>query len=341
MGGSSSGESAVESLISKMRDQMGYLGADGRDFLSLLDQWQKKLVPLSEDWKKIADLQKDIRSEMSRTVGQETVAAFKRSESAVQADELKRAEKSAAELKQLAQDVNDGISAFYDTQAWGNRMGLLGDPEYLDSLTRSLSSMKAEIATIGLDPEQFENWTEPMRERFAEIQDVMAKIASTSLDSLAGQFENGVLSAEGYREALSRLLEQYAGFPLVAKDIERSLTALDGTLSSTEVSMSRLIKEADKALTDQLASIPDELAGAFAGAIARGEDLGNMLKSLGQDIAYLFVKALALRLLGGVFGGLFGGSGIGMHSGGIVGEDAPDFCPSVATFSFRRNRGYR
>jgi len=187
--GASSGISAAASLVSKIRDQMAYLGADGRDVLSLLDQWQKKLVPLSEDWKKIADLQKDIRSEMSRTVGQETAAAFKRSESAVQADELKRAEKSAAELKQLAQDVNDGISAFYDTQAWGNRMGLLGDPEYLDSLTRSLSSMKAEIATIGLDPEQFGNWTEPMRERFAEIQDVMAQIASTSLDTLAKQFE--------------------------------------------------------------------------------------------------------------------------------------------------------
>ncbi len=331
-GGSSSGESAVESLLSKIRDQMAYLGADGRDFLSLLDQWQKKLVPLSEDWKKIADMQKDIRSEMSRTVGEETAAAFKRSESAVQADELKRAEKSAAELKQLAQDVNDGISAFYDTQAWGNRMGLLGDPDYLDSLTRSLASMKAELSDIGLDPAKFENWTEPMRDRFAEIQDVMGKIASTSLDTLAKQFENGILSAEGYREALSRLMEQYGDYPQVTKNIENAMTALDDTLRATTVSMSRLIQEADKALNDQLASIPDTLAGAFAGAIARGEDLGDMLRSLGQDIAYLFIKAMALRLLGGVFGGLFGGSGIGMHSGGIVGEDSPTFVRSLPRF---------
>lgn len=332
LGGSSSGESAVESLVSKIRDQMAYLGADGKDFLSLLDQWQKKLAPLSEDWKKIADLQKDIRSEMSRIAGEETAAAFKRSESAVQADELKRAEKSAVELKQLAQDVNDGISAFYDTQAWGNRLGLLGDPEYLDSLTRSLASMKAELADIGLDPEKFENWTEPMRERFAEVQDVMGKIASTSLDTLAKQFENGTLSAEGYREALSRLLEQYGDYPQVTKNIEGAMTALDDTLRATTVSMSRLIREADKALNDQLASIPDTLAGAFAGAIARGEDLGDMLRSLGQDIAYLFIKAMALRLLGGLFGGLFGGRAIGKHSGGIVGEDSPTFVRSLPRF---------
>jgi len=110
------------------------------------------------------------------------------------------------------------------------------------------------------------------------------------------------------------------------------MAALDQTVNSTKVSMTRLIKEADKALNDKLALLGDDLASAFAGAIAKGESLGETLQNLAEDIAYLIIKSLALRAISGIFGGLFGGTGIGMHSGGIVGEDAPSFVRSLPRF---------
>ena len=73
-----SGPSAAERLISSIRDKMQYLYADGKSFLPVLDQWAAKLKPLSEDWKKIVDLQRDIRSDESTKAADDAIAAMER-----------------------------------------------------------------------------------------------------------------------------------------------------------------------------------------------------------------------------------------------------------------------
>lgn len=51
---------ALKASLEKMRDEIKYLNADGTSFLTVLDQWKAKLEPLSEPWKKVVDLQKEI-----------------------------------------------------------------------------------------------------------------------------------------------------------------------------------------------------------------------------------------------------------------------------------------
>ena len=51
---------ALTASISRMRDQIKYLNMDGITFLTTLDMWKAKLEPLSEPWKKVVDLQRDI-----------------------------------------------------------------------------------------------------------------------------------------------------------------------------------------------------------------------------------------------------------------------------------------
>ncbi|MEG1603783.1 MAG: tape measure protein, partial [Cloacibacillus sp.] len=54
------GKSAAELLVQNISDQIKYLNADGESFLPILDKWLAKSKPLSEDWKKIRDLQLQI-----------------------------------------------------------------------------------------------------------------------------------------------------------------------------------------------------------------------------------------------------------------------------------------
>lgn len=62
------GKKQEGSAFDRIRDAMGYLNVDGERFLPILDKWKSKLVPLSEEWKKIHDLQKEIL-EMSEALG--------------------------------------------------------------------------------------------------------------------------------------------------------------------------------------------------------------------------------------------------------------------------------
>lgn len=83
-------------------------------------------------------------------------------------------------------------------------------------------------------------------------------------------------------------------------------------------------------LSSMLAEIPARLADAFASAAVGYGNLSDMLKKLAQDIAYCAIKAMLLRAILGIsggVGGIFGGASLGgvmggfFHSGGIVGKE--------------------
>lgn len=65
-GSTKSGLSEIAKAINNMRDQMEYLNADGAQFAAILDQWKARLEPLSEDWKLISDLQREIADQAER-----------------------------------------------------------------------------------------------------------------------------------------------------------------------------------------------------------------------------------------------------------------------------------
>lgn len=74
-----------------------------------------------------------------------------------------------------------------------NSMGLLGDSEYLEYLTDVFAGLKAQLADPGI-----ENWTEPMKELFASIQQLQGDEAREVLNNLRMQFESGSIGVEQY-----------------------------------------------------------------------------------------------------------------------------------------------
>jgi TP901 family phage tail tape measure protein len=301
-GGKSKGKSAAETLVQNIRDQIEYLNADGAAFLPVLDEWKAKLKPLSDDWKTIVDLEKQI-----------TTDATAKAEEAVQ--------KQAEQDKQAIEDLRSMMEGL----SWQNSMGLLGDAEYLEHLTDVFAGLKAQLADPG-----FENWTEPMKELFASIQNLQSDEAREVLDNLRMQFESGSIGVEQYRAALEGLKNEFAEFPLVVKMLDDEIKGFDRSVQMATKSIGVMIREAETALREKLIEVPDLISSAFAGAIAYGEDLGDSLRRLAQDIAYAVIKATLLKSIFGLFGFadggvLSGGNIVPFANGGIV--DRPTIFP--------------
>ncbi len=305
-GSGGSGQSAAEKMVQGIRDQIEYLNADGAAFLPVLDEWKAKLKPLSDDWKTIVDLQKEISGDVTA-----------KAEEAVK--------KQAEQDKQSVEDLRTMMEGL----SWQNSMGLMGDSEYLEHLTDVFAGLKAQLADPG-----FENWTEPMKELFASIQNLQSDEAREIIDALQLQFETGAIGVEQYRSALEGLKNEFAEFPLVVKMLDGEIKAFDRSVQMATKSIDVMIREAEQALKDKLAGVADELSGAFASAIVYGDDLGAAMQKLAQDIMYAYIKALLLKYvfgpiqaaLGFADGGVFsGGNIVPFARGGIV--DRPTIFP--------------
>ncbi|MDD3030677.1 MAG: hypothetical protein PHS57_10470, partial [Alphaproteobacteria bacterium] len=208
-----SGPSAAERLISSIRDKMQYLYADGKDFLPVIDQWAAKLKPLSEDWKKIVDLQRDIRSEESTKAADDAIAAMER---------LAEKERQQAEALEAARA---GVQKFWSEMSWANQQGFMTDENYFDMLSRSFDGLKAKLAADSggfLDLSQWENWTEEMKTTFASMQSVASQIASTQMTTLNEQLEKGVLSQKEWNAAVQELLDKYSALPSVVEQVNNA-----------------------------------------------------------------------------------------------------------------------
>lgn len=311
-----SGFGAVEKAVERIRDQIRYMHADGRTFLGILDAWQSKTAPLSEKWKKIADLKIDIRNEAARQAAEETVLALNASETArAYADQVKDA-KSVEDSLTRQQDALAAMARYWESEAFGNRLGLLPDPAYMKELEAEFAKLQGELSGKGIDASNWYNWTDEMKARFAEVQEVAGRVASSAMEALQGQFQNGAIGVDAYRMALQGVLSQFGQYPAVVKEVENAIKGLDSATAASAVSIGRLAREAETALRDKMAQVPDELAGAFAGAIVNCDNLGDALQSLLKDIAYLIVKATILRSVMGIFG--WGGGSVGSGlSGGV------------------------
>jgi uncharacterized protein YjgD (DUF1641 family) len=292
VGGESSkkGKSEINLLIESIQDRMKYLGEDGNQFLGILDKWQAKLKPLSEDWKKIADLQARIQDEAEYAASEE----FR-----------KQAE--------AARSTADAFKEVMNNLDWLNKMGIVENAEYLQHLSDIFEKMKSQLS----DP-SMQNWSEEMKNVFATIQSLKGSETTEAIEALKLQFDAGKITAQQYRSALEELIDKFSEFPLAVKQVENAIVALDLATKTSTKTIDTMIKEADKALSDKMIELPDAISGAFASAIAYGDDLGDTLKSLAKDIAYAIVKATILKSLFGGLDSLFGFASGGAFNLGVV-----------------------
>lgn len=289
-------------LVQDIQDRMKYLGQDGSNFLTVLDKWQVKLKPLSEDWKKITDLKMDIRGDIARKAGTEMSAALTRME----------------EQKKLIQEAKDaateGISKYYDSLQWENSQGLLGDTEYLDALKKRFADLGTELETLGLDIQNVSNWSEPMRQAFSEIQSVAGGLATDTMDLLQKQFESGTLTNAQYLSALEAIKTKFIEYPSVVKMAEEAIQAFNLSAQASLPTVAGQVQSAWDDMNMAIAQAPSSIGDAFMSAIRGSENLGDAMRNLLQDIGAVIVKAFIMKTLFGGLGGLGGGGGGGGKS---------------------------
>lgn len=101
-GTTKSGLSEIAKAINNMRDQMEYLNADGTQFVAILDQWKAKLEPLSEDWKLISDLQREIADQAERAYAESSEG---RTETVIQGLREEAEMLQATKIEQIAMNL--------------------------------------------------------------------------------------------------------------------------------------------------------------------------------------------------------------------------------------------
>lgn len=294
-GGKASKKSPAELLVASIRDQIKYMNADGEDFLPVLDEWLAKLGILSDDWKLVKDLQ------MGITDGIET-----REKNQLQAM-TERHKKGLQYAEQVRQQ-------YWSDQAWMTQQGLMSNEDYLARLQGEFTNLGGEDMLAGIA-----EWTDYLMDVFAKIQAVEAESVSKTISSLNSQFEKGTITAGEYESVLSKIAEDKDKLPLIIKLAREELERFQQQQELALVTLDKLVKMASKDLAKGLTNLPDQIGSAFTTAIAKGENLGDVFKSLLQDIGALIIKAAVMRtlfggssggLLGGLFGGLFADGGV-------------------------------
>ena len=324
------GPSAAEKLVTNIQDRMKYLGEDGNAFLGVLDAWQAKLKPLSDDWKKIADLKLDILSGSARKAGEETAAL------------IERMEKQKDLQLEIAAAVKEGEAKFYEGLQWENNMGLLGDDEYLGLLKDRFAALSGEVEKLGLDIANVANWSDEMKQAFADIQTKGGDIAGKAIDTFRKKMESGTITDAQYLSMLEALKQKFAEFPAVVKQCQDAIDAFNLAKLSTLPTLGSQVKTSWEDARQSIASAPSAIGDAFMSAARGTETLGEAMLDLLQDIGAVIAKALIMRALfggsegGGFFGsggGVFGMLGLKFHGGGTVGAGGTPTLVSPSVFA--------
>ena len=224
-----------------------------------------------------------------------------------------------------------GVSTGYSAggSATGKSGGKTAAEEALERIKLKAKEAGIEVAAAVERLEGRNKMMEEARlaaeEGITRFNEEMAQVATdkaiSALEALKLQVDIGNISFEQYRDGLEQLKVEFNGMPDAITEIDAAMKALDTSILASTRTMGSFIREAETALRERLAGIPDALSGAFAGAIVYSEDLGDTLKRLAQDIAYATIKAFILKTL---FGGLFGGGDGGLFGGGGGGFLSPD-----------------
>ena len=314
-GGGRSGPSALDIFVQEARDKIKYFNESGEMYLTKIDEMQAKLKPLSDDWKKLEDLKiniddslfsaslQKIRDQMQYMGkdGVEFIPDLKKMLDGLEplSDEWKKVQDTIKNITETA------YSKKWSGLAWEFSEGLLSATEYARLL---------EVEIAGL-----EQGTEKWRARFSELQNIKTSELGTLLDSLSSQFENGALSNAEYEAALAGIISEFQDFPKAAKMAQEALDAFQKQTELTTVSVGQQLSSALKATTKDFNEMWGEgierTVDGFLNAAIRGDDFGDMLRKLGEDIVFTTLKMVILNQMMSLFSGLGGGGGASSGAG--------------------------
>ena len=222
---------------------------------------------------------------------------------------MKKAEEAKQAVKELNEMMDRAGSEYNAGQDWEYQNGFMSRADYLEQLRQRFAADSAAASGGGiLDMSNVFNWSPKMKEDFEKISNVLSSELNPQLELLKERFSNNTISTGEYRVQLETLLEKYKEYPLLVQQVQTALDGLSVTQNSYAQSMNAAIADATENVNNLAATTSTGLADAFSRAIAYGDDLGDSLKKLGQDIIYTVTKMLLLKQVTNLFSGLFGGS---------------------------------
>lgn len=351
----SSASGGVESLVERIRDRIKYLHEDGRKFLPILDSWAAKLKPLSKDWKAIADLQREIRENLSREAGIDTANAVRASLSKTGGIDIVRLSKEVGEIKEITQDAQTGIASFYETAQNAFSLGLMSAQEYFSITSQGFQELQNELKRLGVDAKDYFDWPEEMRDRFMDLQAAVSSLVDPSLEVLNTALQEGNINAEQYASRIVELLSQFSEIGTFAPSLIDGVLAnlkqqwQDGEIATNQYiaalerlksilgSMPGIVQkietsqeQAKQTSSDLFGGIIEganlsarALAEGFASAAVQGRSFMDVLRQIGQQL----LQSILTKMLTPVFGALFPFASGGIVTGptpALIGEAGPE-----------------
>jgi hypothetical protein len=299
--------------FTKIQNEMTYNGITGEQYLPGLKELQKQFKELSPEWievqnqiraieDKIHDstLKKfDDRLKSSSTNFDELLAdirAYRKELEKIENKELREAKDSQA--KSLEKTVYDKE---WSNAAWDFSQGLLKSTDYAKQLRNELAEL--------------EKGTEKWRARYAELQDVVSIDVQKKLDLLKEQLDKGTLSDADYTSALVDMIEKYEDLGKVMQlpidKLKEFKKESESAALTTGKQLSNALKDATKDFEElQGKGILGAVDGLLRAAIS-GDNFGESLKKLGEDILYTTLRMIILNQIMKMFGFAGGVSGGG------------------------------
>lgn len=274
---STSTKSAAELLVEKIRDEMKYLGKDGTSFLSVLDQWQSKLKPLSEDWKKITDLKFDILGDSAQKAAQKADLV------------LEKIQKQKDEAKELAEMYARADSEYLSSLGWENEQGFLSNEQYFQKL-------KAQVDELGLATKNVFNWTDYEKSLYSALQSAGLEGFNTELEQVNKKYEDGKIKLDEYTASVESLVTKWGSLPLVSNAGAEAMKNATNQMKTGFYDLNELTTQWIKDFQDGIAD-----------AIVEGQNFGDTLTDIGKEIEKLALKSILFgnNGTGGLFGGAF------------------------------------
>jgi len=215
------------------------------------------------------------------------------------------------EIKTKAQESAQRIR---ETEDWRYQVGLASADAYFEQLkARYQASVDALNGFKGKqDSKEYDSLTETMRQDYAALQ----AAADSALDRIREKIDLGTMSTAQAQAEAQKLIETMNSLGV------QSPKALQQFADGTEQARERM-----KTLHELTKGWLEDFQNGIVDSLVECKSLGDMLTDLGKQIEKMALKWMLFGdgkgsrgLLSGLFSFL-----PGMHSGGIVGSDAPTF----------------
>lgn len=192
-GSTKSGLSEIAKAINNMRDQIEYLNVDGSRFLMILEQWKAKLKPLSDDWKLISDIQREIADQAQRAYAESPEG---KTEAVVQGLREEAQMLQATKVEQIAMNL-------------ARQQGIEVGTEYYQQILQQVEANEALKASMDIaeQVEAVKNSLMTQEETIRASYDRQIAIIQEAMDRQVIEVEEGTLIIADLYKKMGKELE--------------------------------------------------------------------------------------------------------------------------------------